>query len=162
MAFAQKAVAIVMTLAVVGLLAAFLAPVAINELEANETTTLDQDSNQTYDVNAKLTSNVTDYETGTTDNATVVLNDTRTTSTTTKTIDNGTTADFSLDGGTVTVGVEQVDDTVTPETGTLNYTYAKDYAYSDGASSVWGLLGLAIVLALVVYLVGLGTNVFDV
>lgn len=153
---AMKALALVITVSVFSIVAAFTLPVAIDNMAGNSTTTLTQDVDTTVDVNGELESNVTSVTTGSPDTATVELNDTRTSGTTSKTIDNGSTADYSLDGGTVTVGVEDVDTSTSPNQATINYTYSTDYAYSDSASSVWDIIPLAIVLAAFLFLIGVG------
>lgn len=155
---AKMAVGLVVTVTVVGLMAAFLLPVAINEIEGDTTTTLTQDVDTDYDVNAKLVSNVTAATSGTPDSATIELNDTRTAGTTSKTIDVGDNATYSLEGGDVDVGVESIN---AGTNATANYTYANDYAYGDGASSLWGVLGLAIVLAVFLYIVSVGLTAKD-
>lgn len=151
---ASAAVTLVVGLMIFGVLAAVMLPVAINEIEGDTTTTLTQDEDTTYEVNSRLNSNVTGTTIATTDTATIELNDTRTSGTTSKTVDNQTTADYDMEGGTVTVGLENVDDSTSPNQATVNYTYTNDYAYGDGASSLWGILGLAIVLAAVLFIFG--------
>lgn len=157
----RKAVALVVALTVFGLLAAFMLPVAINEIEGDTSVTLTQDESTEYEVNGALNSTVTGTTISTTDTATVELNDTRTSGTTSNTIDNGTTTDYDMNGGTVTVGVENVDDSPTPNQATVNYTYTKDYAYSSGASSIWGILSLAIVLAALLFTVKIALDGMD-
>lgn len=155
---ADMAVKLVIALAVAGVLAAVMLPVAINEIEADTETTLTQDVDTDYDVNGKLVSNVTAASSGTPDSATIELNDTRTSGTTSKTIDVGANATYSLDGGDVVVGVENIN---AATNATANYTYAKDYAYSSGASAVWGVLGLILVLAAFLYIVGVALSSTD-
>jgi len=144
----RAAIGLVITISVAVLVGAVLLPVAIDNIEGNTTTAINQTDGETYDVNGELTSTLTDSS-DTDSDVTVELNDTRTAGTTSNTISVGDTADYNLDGGTVTVGVES------ESTGyaTANYTYDKDYAYSDGARSIWGLLGLAVVLVLLLFLV---------
>lgn len=144
----KAAVAMIIGIAVAGILAAFLLPVAVNEIEGNETFTTTQDTQSPNEsVNAVLDANLTGATTGSPDTATIELNNNGTTES--NTIDNGTeTAYTSLPDGDATVGVEDVNS----GNATFNVTYSRDYAYSDGASTVWGLLGLALVLGALVYL----------
>lgn len=158
---ATAAVTLVVGLMIFGVLAAVMLPVAIDQLEGSTTEVVVQDEGVEYEVNSALNSTVTATTVSTTDTATVELNDTRTSGTTSNTIDNGSTANYSLEGGTVTVGVEDVDDSPTPNTTTLNYTYANDYSYGSGASSLWGLLGLAIVLSAVLFIVSVALKYAD-
>lgn len=158
---AGAAVTLVVALMVLGLLAAVMLPTAIDEIEGNTTATFTQDNGTTVEINAKLNSTVTDADTsGSTHNATIELNDTRTAGTTTKTIDNGSTADYALDGGTVTVGVEDVTTSSNPDTVTANYTYSNDYSFSDSSRSLWGTLGMILVLAVFLFVVGVGLRVY--
>lgn len=158
---ASAAVTLVVAIMIFGVLAAVMLPVAIDQIEGNQTTTLTQDVDTTYEVNSELDSNVTSVTVGTTDSATIELNDTRTSGTTSNTIDNGTTTDYDLEGGTVTVGVEDVDDSPSPNQATANYTYSNDYAYGSGASSIWGVLGLAIVLSAFLFVVGVAIKMYN-
>lgn len=153
---AQAAVTLVVGLMIFGVLAAVMLPVAVDQIEGNQTDVLTQDNNTAVEVNSQLNSTVTDVSSGTPDTVTVQLNDTRTSGTTSNTIDNGTTTDYSMfDGQTVTVGVEDADTGTSPDSATLNYTYANDYTYSDAGRSLWGLLGLAIVLAAVLFVMSI-------
>lgn len=151
----KKAVTLVVTLAVTALLAAFLAPVAINQLEADASDTIRQDVGVTEEVNAELNTTLDSVD-GTADSATYTLQSEG--QSITKTVDNGTTATYSFENGDVNVTVNDVN-TGSPGNAEATYAYDKDFAYSEGASSMWGLLGLAIVLALVLYLVGKGMSV---
>lgn len=150
---ARTAVALIVGITVVALIAAFLAPVAINQFEGNTTTTLTQDEGTAYEVNGALNATVTGTTVSTTDTATIELNDTRVSGTTSNTIDNGTTTDYDMNGGTVTVGVEDVDDSPTPNQATVNHTYDNDYAFGGAATALWGILGMIIVLAVVLIII---------
>lgn len=153
---ASAAVTLVVGLMIFGVLAAVMLPVAIDQIEGDQTETLTQDNGTTYEVNSQLNSTVTSTTVGTTDTATIELNDTRTSGTTSNTIDNGTVTNYTMyDGQTVQVGLEDVDDSPTPNQATVNYTYSNDYTYSDSGRSMWGLLGLAIVLSALLFVLSI-------
>lgn len=148
---ATKAVSLIVAISVFGILAAVLLPTAIDAIESDTETSITQDVDVTYEVDGELNSTVTAVTAGS--DATVELNDTRTAGTTSNTINVGDNETYTLDGGDVDVGVES--SSTGPDQAVVNYTYASDYSYSSGASSLWGLLGLAIVLAGILYAVAL-------
>ncbi len=149
-----SAIALVVTVVVAMVIASVLVPVAINEIEDNTVTQLDQDTSTTYEVSGELESTVTATTDGA--DATVELNDTRTAGTTSKTISVGATEAYALEGGDVNVTV----DSATASGATVTYEFAKDYSYSDGASALWGILGLTIVLGVFLYAIKLATDAY--
>lgn len=145
-------VALVVGLAVLALVASFVAPIAINALENDTTTTLNQTTSQTYEVNSLLESDVTSTTAGT--DATVELNDTRTAGTTSNTISVGTNTTYSLTGGDVTVNVTEAQSGYA----VVDYSYRSDYTFSDGAQGLWTLLGFLIVLTIFLFVINEATN----
>lgn len=155
---ARRAVTLVVVLAVFGLVASIGLPVAINALEGDTQTTLNQTVGTDYDVNGELVSTVTAVDTASAPStATVELNDTRTSGTTSNTINVGANETYSLNGGDVVVGVEEA----TANYAVANYSYATDYAYSGGASALWSILALAIMLAAFLYIIRVGLQATD-
>lgn len=151
----QSAVKVVIALAVVGIVAAFLTPVAINALENPTSDTITQNTTEKVEVNPELNATLDSIGTsGTTDNATYSL--TSGGQTITKTVDNGTNATYSFNRGDVVLTVDNVDGVNSEATST--FEYPKEFAYSDGARSMWGLLGLAIVLAVFILVLGRGMS----
>lgn len=141
----KTAVAIVVVLSITAILGAFLMPVAINELEANETVTINQSVSSTEDVNSQLNTTLDSIGTSDpTDNATYTLQTSN--QSVTNTIENGSSATFSFDEGDVNVTLNDVDSGT--NSAEASYEYPTDFGYSDGASALWGLLGLALVLGL--------------
>lgn len=151
---AGSAIALVVTVVVAMVVASVLVPVAINQIEGDTTTQLNQDTSTVYDVSGELESTVTATTDGS--SATVELNDTRTAGTTSNTVSVGSTTTYSLQGGDVNVTV----DSATASGATVTYEFAKDYSYSDGASALWGILGLTIVLGVFIYAIKMATDAF--
>lgn len=145
---ARTAVLLVVSIVVAAIIGSVMVPVAIDSIEGDETTTLTQDTSTTYEVNGVLNSTVTATTDGA--SATVELNDTRTAGTTSNTVSVGSTTSYNLQGGTVNVTV----DSATGTGATVTYDYPRDYAYSSGAQSLWGILGLVIVLAMFLLVLG--------
>lgn len=152
---AKAAVALVIAITVFSLLAALLLPVSIGAIEGDTTATLNQTTSTDYDVNGELVSTVTATTAGA--DATVELNDTRTSGTTSNTINEGDNATYSLDGGDVVVTVDEA----TAGYAVVSYEYSSDYDYSGAASSLWSVLALAIVLAALLYLIGIALSATD-
>lgn len=145
----SHAAKVVTMIAVIALVAAFMTPIAINQLEDDTSTTITTAVGNTSEVNAELNSTLDSVD-GTNDQATYTLQtDSQSTQ---KTIANGTTETFSFDRGDVNVTVNDVDSTNNEATAT--YDHNKDFAFSDGARSLWGLLGLVIVLGVFLLVVG--------
>lgn len=138
-----KAVALVITLTVFALLGAVLAPVAINQIENPTNETIQQDTGETVELNGDLNTTLDSTTAGTSATYTLQTSD----ESITNTVNVGSNTTYSFNEGDVVVGVTES----TSDNATAYYEYPKDFAYSDGASSLWGLLGLAIVLALMLY-----------
>lgn len=149
---ASKAVGLVVGLAVLALLAAFLMPVGLNALYADSTSTLNQNVSDTYEVNGQLESTVTAVTDGA--DATIELNDTRTAGTTSNTINVGSNATYSLSGGDVVVTVTEAG----TDYAVAEYEYSRDYAFSDGAQGLWSIIGLALVLIVFLFAISRATD----
>lgn len=145
---ANTAVALVLALAIVGLLSAVLLPVAVNELNANETVTLNQSVGDTDEVNAVLNATLDSSTAGTEATYTLNVSDGAKTS---KTITEGGEATFSFDRGDVTVNVSEA----RSGGATATFTYNSDFSYSSGGRSLWGVMDLVIVLAAFLFSIGL-------
>lgn len=148
-----KAITLIVTVVVAAIVGAVLVPVAINQLESDDTTTITQNTTETVEVDPELNSTLDDTDT-TGDNATYSLEADN--NTITKTIDNGSTATYNFDRGDVNVTVDDVQS----GQATATFEYPKDFSYSSGASAIWGILGLTIVLGLFLYMIGRATRAF--
>lgn len=149
---ADAAVTVVVALAVTGLVAGVLLPVALNELQqdqsssftgvnegetVNVSTQLNATLDTVDDTNSELDITVTDRDTGSSTTFTGVAVGTNTTQT--------------LEGEDITVTADGITDSTT-----ANFTveYPPEYGMSTGASSLWNILDLAIVLVVFLFLVG--------
>lgn len=139
----NRVLAIVLAVAIMAILGAFLGPVALDALNDDSSVTITQNDTTTKEVNARLDATLDSVDT-TNDDATYTLNYSDGQTVTQKTIANGTTATFTFDNRDVNVTVNDVS---TGEA-TAKFTYPSDFPYSDGARGIWGLVGLAVVLAL--------------
>lgn len=148
----KRAIALVVGLSVLALMAAFLLPVAMDGLYSDQTVELNQTTSTEYEVNSQLTSTVTAATAGA--DASIELNDTRTASTTSNTINVGENTTYSLEGGDVVVTVTEAE----TDYAVADYEYAKDYTYSDGAQGLWGIIGLAIILAVILFAIKQATD----
>lgn len=150
-------IAIVVALSVSAIVGAFLLPVAVNELEADESVTINQSVSSTEDVNSLVNTTLDSIGTDdATDNATYTLQTSD--ESVTNTIDNGSSATFSFTEGDVNVTVNDVDSGTS--SAEASYSYPTDFGYSSGASALWGLLGLALVLALFLMTLNLARTQF--
>ena len=155
---AQEGVSIVVALTVMLLIVALvLVPVGLGALQGDSTTTLNQSvSDGPVEVLGKVESNVTKVGTAVaTNNATIELNDTDTAGTVTKTIDNGSEKDFTLQDGTITANVSEVGSNYA----IVTYSYPSDYNLSAGTSGLLGLIGIISALAIMLIMLAWGLNV---
>lgn len=151
---AKVAVGVIVGVGILALMAGILLPVGIDGIVDDETYTETQDVGEVVNVTSTLDSTLDSTDTGG-DNATYTLSGPD--SSVSHTVDNGTTQDFALTGGTVTVGVEDVESSAA----TANYTVPKDFGWSSGASSIWFILDVAVILAVILAALGLALKATD-
>lgn len=145
---AKIGIAVVIALTVAGLLTAVLLPVALDEIETDQTDTITQDTGTTENVTAVFDTTLDSTNAGT--NATYTLTDVENSSET-NTIAVGSEATFNLDSGDVTVNVTESNS----GDSTATYTYAKTHGWSAGATGLWGILGLLLVLTVFLFVLGI-------
>lgn len=134
-------------LAIVGLLTAIILPTAVDALSDDEGVTLNQTVGQTDDVNANLNTTLDSVTSGT--SATITLGADG--ETVQNTVNVGQNTTYSMSEGDVEVGVEEAGS----DYAVANYTYPSDFGWSGGASSMWNIIGLAVVLAPFLFIIGL-------
>jgi hypothetical protein len=146
----QKIVGLVVALAIMGILAAFLLPVAMNVFYGDVGSSYNATVGDTTELNGELNATVDSITAGT--SATITLEtDAKSVQ---KTVNVGENATYSFDRGDVTVGVEKAGtDGSANDYAVYNADYPRDFAYSDGASSLWTIIPVIVVLALLLYAV---------
>jgi hypothetical protein len=147
----KKIVGATVALAIMGILAAFLLPVAMNVFYGDVgTSSYNATTGDVTDLNAELNATVDSISAGT--SATITLEtDAKSVQ---KTVNVGENATYSFDRGDVTVGVEKSGtDGSANDYAVYNASYPRDFAYSSGASSLWTIIPVVIVLALLLYAV---------
>lgn len=152
---AKFAIAVVVALTVAGLLAAVMLPVALDQIEEDRTTTITQDTGTTENVTAVFDATLDSTNTSA-DTATYTLDDVENSSDT-NTVDNGTTTTFSLDSGDVDVTVDNVES----DSATATYTYATTHGWSTGATGLWGILALLLVLTVFLFVLGVALKAME-
>lgn len=151
---ARTGVTLVVVLFVFGIVAAFGLPIAIDQISSDTSVQITQNVSTTEEVNAELNTTLDSVD-GTADTATYTLN--TSSQSISNTIDNGTNATYSFNRGDVVVTVDDVN-SGSPGDATATYEYPRDFSYSSGASALWGVLGLLIVLAAFLYIVGVAVG----
>jgi len=146
---AKYSIALIVGLTIFGLLAAIFAPVALDATNNDDVQTYTQNTGETVEIDSTLDATLDSTNTGT--NATYTLTDTDANDSVTKTIAVGSEATYNLAGGDVTVNVSEAN----AGNATAEFTTAIDYGWSGGASAIWNLIGVFIVLALLLFAVGL-------
>lgn len=143
-----KALGIVVAITVFAILASVLMPVAIGNFNDDTTTTINQTQGQTYNITADLNTTATDINQSA-DSVTVELqdganSDTVTVSTTTN--------------ETATVGDEDINVTVVEYTGSnsaeMEYQHNNTYGWGTGAETLFDLIPLMLLIAIVLFTVG--------
>lgn len=152
-----KIVGLVLALVIGAILIGNVLPVGINAVEQNQTTANTTSQVGDTDTYASDRINVTidSAASGTPDTATITVEDTINGDTVQKTVDNGTTASFSLTGGTVDVSVHDVDTAPSPSEVTYQISYASDFAWDDSTKSLWALIPIFLILGALVLLAGI-------
>jgi len=146
---ATLAVTIMVALAVVALIGGVLIPIGLNSINEDRTTELNQSVSDTYEIGA-FNSTVTATTSGT--DATVELGYSG--ETISNTVNVGSTQTYSFTDGSVDVTVVSAESSIA----TVNYTYSSDFGYSDGATSIWGILDLIVVLAVFMFVIGIALS----
>jgi hypothetical protein len=144
-------VGVVLALVIAGVLIGYLLPIGVSSVESDETINQTQDVGTTYEVDAQLNSTVTSVTDGT--DATVELYDESSDTTVSKTVAVGSTVNYQLPGGNVSVTVNEAN-SGTPGNASLTYEVPNDFGWDDGAQSLFGLLPLFLVLVPLVVVVG--------
>lgn len=132
---------------VVGVLMAFILPVAITSFNDDSERTINQSTSQSYEVTSDLNSTVTGVTAGT--SATVELNHTADGTTVSNTVNVGSNTTYSMPDGDVTVTVDSSD----TGSAVVSYEYPDTYGWSDGSASLYGLLPLLFIVGAVLFVV---------
>lgn len=146
----RAGIGIVIALAVIALLMAFLVPVGINSIEGTDSTSLNMTEGQTYTVQQPLNATL-DNTTDTTVDLT--LTDTESGDTQTITgLSEGTNTTVTLNGENITV--ENTDSY--SGYAIVKFEYPQDYGWSDSAKALWGILPIIIILVAILFILGMG------
>lgn len=148
MADSRKAVGLVVTLLVASLMGAVLFPVAINAMSGAEEATATQDVGETVELQPGLNATVTGVTDGTSATYTIEAGGD---SVTGETVNVGENATVTVDGVDVTISPSEA----TTTNATTTYEYPGTYGWGSGASSLWAILPVLIVLGLFLYIVGI-------
>lgn len=140
---ADKAVNLVVVLLVVGLLTAFLAPVAIGQMSNPEEATYTQAVDETVELQPGLNATVT----GVTDGTSATYNITAGGESATTTVNVGANDTVTVDGASVTISPSQA----TATNATTTYSYPTSYGWGGGASALWNIIPVMIVLAIFLF-----------
>lgn len=153
----SEGIGIVVALTVMMLLAAFLLPVAISSVNAEETVTLSVSEGQTQSVTHDL--NVTGYNISDSSN-TAVYN-------LTKELEDGGVEDGTLDfsgapvGATANITFQDGDEYTavfqgyeSEDTTTLEFNYAQETTWDGGAAAIWGIIPLIAIVVVFLTIVG--------
>ncbi len=154
--FKTGGLAVIVGLLIIAVIAAFLIPTAVTELSGDETTTIDQDEGQTVLLKPQLNATLNDVDDGDS-SINVTLADTTT--------NNSVSATSIAVGANETVTLETYDITINntanvdTDTATIRYEYPRDYGWDSGASSIFGLIPLLLVLVFLLFVIGKAIDV---
>lgn len=159
----QAVVLIVVGLAVGAIVMAFILPVAIGEIEGASNTTANQTVGEDIELTGQLNSTLTGVTSGTPDTATfnvTIYDNSSTRESAIVTVDESdtSTSTATLDGNDIVINATEVE-TGADAYSVAEYQYPRDAGWGSGASSIWGLLGLAIVLGIMIFFIGIALSV---
>lgn len=143
---AKTGVAIVVALTVGALVAAFLLPIGVANLTADQTVTYTTAEGDTEQISSMLEVSVDSVSTG--ENATITLSGEG--DSVQQTIDQGSSSTFSVGGDSITVTLDSAG------SGEITATYAipRGFGWSAGAAALWSILDVIIILAVFLFFVG--------
>lgn len=143
---------IVIGLLIVAVLVANLLPIALGQLNSDDTTTINQDVGTEYEVKAdQLNSTVTAVNDAT--NATVELKDVESGTTVSNTVNVGSTTTYSIEGNDVNVTVNSAS-SGTPGNASVTYSYAVSYGWSAGTVALYGIIGILLIVVVIAPVAG--------
>jgi len=137
---AKAATNLVVALAVMGIMAAFLLPVAIGAISGPEELTATQAVDETVNLNPKLNATVTNVTDGTSATYNVTYDGTTVSGTT---VNVGSESTVTVDGVDVTINTTAA----TSTNATTTYTYPTTAGWGNGAGALWGIIPVVMVLA---------------
>lgn len=150
MAIGNKMMKVILGVVIAGLMLGYVFPVGLNQANADPTYSITQDEGVEVTVQERLNSTVTTSSSGT--SATIELKDTQTGTTESQTINVGDTAQYNtLEGGYVNVTVDAVN-SGTPNTIEATYTVEQGFAWQDSSQTIFGIVGLFLVIVPLVVL----------
>lgn len=150
--FMSKGVGLAIAVLVVGILVAFTLPIAINAMNDNSIDSYNQSVGSTIEVTNNLNGTLDSTNAGS--NVTVTLNDTKENVQKSVTVSDGTNETVAMPNGDVTVH----NDASRADSADLRYEYPQDYGWGGAESSLFGLLPLFFVIAILLLVVGKATN----
>lgn len=157
--FMKKGVVMVVGILVVAIMFSYLLPVAIDGMTEDETNTLNMSvAGNSQEVTANLEANLTEIDqTADPDEIHVDLNDTSPSgnSATLNDIGVGSNKTATMTDGDVTVHNVEVHDS---GNASVRFSYPQDYGWSDGSSSLWGLIPLMVVMTALLLVIGRMSN----
>lgn len=140
---------LVVGVALVVLLAAFLMPVAIDAFTGTQSTqSYTVDSGNTTEVVSGVNATVTSVD-DTVSPSTATIELAYDAETVSSTIENGSSATYTLSGEDFTVNVSAV----TASSATFSVDYTQGYDWNSGAQSLWNIIGIIIILVLLMMLI---------
>lgn len=110
----------------------------------------DQNTTESYTLTGNLTGTLDSVD-DTAGTATVTVEDTDINESQTVTVDEGSNETATIGGEDIVVTAE----TVNTDSASLTYEWPQDYGWSDGASSIFGILDLIVVLTAFLIMIGL-------
>lgn len=148
---ASRAVKLVTAIFLVGILTAFLMPVAINAIAGDSSTTLTQNAGNTGEVKVGINATLDSVTADTDATYTITAGGD---SATTSALTAGSNETVTVDGAEVTVEV----DSVGTDSATATFDYPTTYGWGSGATAMWVILPVILVLAVFLYIVFMATN----
>lgn len=148
--FTSRGTQIAIGVLVMGLLTAFLLPAAISPIAEDRTATIQHTTGNTSEVTGTLEATVTNVDT--TNNAiTVELADKTSNNTATvSALNEGANQTVTLSGEEITVHNDKI---TSSNSATVTYTYPETFGWGGGATSLYYILPIFFVLAILLFVV---------
>lgn len=146
-----KGVAVVIGVTIIAMMLAFFVPVVFDGLQEPSNSTQVQNEGETLEFAGFNATLDTVDDTAGAESITVTVTDEETGATETNTINESENTTYVVNGNEVTVYANNVQDATTAE---VSYEYEKTYGWHDGASSLFNIMDLIIMLVILLSVVG--------
>lgn len=151
----RQGITLIVAILLIALLSAFLLPIALNNLNADNTLSVNQTEATTVQLGSQLNATLDAVDDGTNTINVTVTDINAGTSDSATNIAQGANATVTVEGETITINNDEVHDATHA---TITYEWSKTYGWSTGETALFGLLGIFFILGIVLFVVKMSSE----